>query len=337
MTLDDISLVQKICELFLAIDELDKDKGLQPSDEVNAVFTELVSTCIPPSRIDVTKLCKDVQDMRLELIKKCGIAEGLLELHYSSIIGKEHSPLDNLKLFPYYGNYLKLAELEYGLLVDTCPRLKFSRSRIAFVGSGPMPLTSIVLARNHMPLTMFFNYDIDESANEKARKLVSTDEALSQRMVFHTTDILNVYHELASYDVVFLAALVGMEIDQKVDVMQHLSRYMAPNAVLMLRSARGARAFLYPVVEDTDLPEGFEHVTTYHPEGEVINSVLVARRMKFANGKLCGSMRADDASVAPIRLSSSHHEVKANGLNAQILPDVNVSHVMSSRKEVSAA
>jgi hypothetical protein len=36
------------------------------------------------------------------------------------------------------------------------------------VGSGPLPLTSIILATNHLRTTCFHNFDIDPSANAKA-------------------------------------------------------------------------------------------------------------------------------------------------------------------------
>ncbi|MCL7042683.1 hypothetical protein MKW94_005119, partial [Papaver nudicaule] len=54
---------------------------------------------------------------------------------------------------------------------------------------------------------------------------------------------------------------------------------MAPGALLMLRSAHGARGFLYPIVEPSDLP-GFEVLAIFHPMDEVINSVIVARKTK---------------------------------------------------------
>lgn len=142
-----------------------------------------------------------------------------------------------------------------------------------------MPLTSIVLATRHLTSTVFHNYDIDESANSLASRLVESDPDLSKRMMFHTKDVMNMSEpELGEYDVVFLAALVGMEMEQKMLVIEHLSKNMAPGAILMLRSAHGARAFLYPVVEPRHLQAGFEVVSVFHPTDEVINSVVIARK-----------------------------------------------------------
>ncbi|GAY54368.1 hypothetical protein WN944_007692 [Citrus x changshan-huyou] len=266
------ALVKKVCELYEQISGLE---SLKPCKDVNMLFTNLVVTCMPPNYpIDVTKLCQSVQDIRSKLIRLCGEAEGLLESHFSSILASFENPIANLNIFPYYSNYIKLSQLEFNILTQHCSRFP---TKIAFIGSGPLPLTSIVLAINHLTTTCFDNYDIDPSANSKALSLVSSDPDLSTRMFFHTTDIMNVSSALKDYEVVFLAALVGMDKDEKIRVIDHLAKYMAPGALLMLRSAHGARAFLYPVVDPSDLL-GFEVLSVFHPTDEVINSVVLARK-----------------------------------------------------------
>ncbi|GAB2218667.1 hypothetical protein Droror1_Dr00001893 [Drosera rotundifolia] len=264
-------LVVQIIQLYEKISRLE---SLKPSKDVDMLFTELVTTCMPPSPIDVTRLCRRVQEMRSKLIRLCGQAEGLLESHYSTILGSFDSPLNHLNIFPYFNNYIKLSKLEYSILSEHITHVPI---RIAFIGSGPLPLTSIVLASYHLTRTSFHNYDIDPTANSLASRLVSSDPDLSQRMAFHTNDIMNIKDELKEYDVIFLAALVGMNKEEKVQVIDHLARYMSPGAVLMLRSAHGARAFLYPVIDHSDL-QGFEVLSVFHPTDEVINSVVIAKR-----------------------------------------------------------
>lgn len=265
-------LVLKVCELYEKISSLE---SLKPSKNVDTLFTELVATCTPPTPVDVTKLCSKIQEIRTNLIKLCGEAEGLLESHFSSILGSFENPLDHLNLFPYYNNYLKLSQLEFNIFSKHCPN---SPAKIAFVGSGPLPLTSIVLATFHLTNSYFHNYDINPSANSMAERLVSSDPDLSKRMMFHTNDIMDVTDELEEFDVVFLAALVGMNREDKARVIEHLAKYMAPNATLMLRSAHGARAFLYPVVDLTDDVRGFEVLSVFHPTDDVINSVVIAKK-----------------------------------------------------------
>ncbi|KAG5525442.1 hypothetical protein RHGRI_031934 [Rhododendron griersonianum] len=296
MGIQEEALTDRVCEIYHKISGLET---LKPCRDVDTLFTQLVLTCIPPSPIDVTKLPKRVQEIRSKLIRLCGQAEGLLESHFSTLLGTSfENPLDHLDVFPYFSNYLKLGHLEFTILAQHTAAAQAPPARVAFVGSGPLPLTSIVLATNHLTATAFHNYDIDPSANSMASRLVSTDPDLSKRLFFHTTDIKDVTGELKNYEVVFLAALVGMDKEEKVEVIAHLAKHMAPGAILMLRSAHGARAFLYPVVEPCDLM-GFEVLSVFHPSDEVINSVVVARKF---------------SSMAPVQSFDHHHQgVISNG------------------------
>ncbi|KAH9318809.1 hypothetical protein KI387_020578 [Taxus chinensis] len=265
------ALLNDILQIY---ERLRKLESLRPCALVNSLFTQLVRLCTPPSSVDVRSLSEEQQVMRSSLICICGEAEGLLERHYAQILGRFPDPLCHVGLFPYYPNYEKLALLEYSMLKGNAvpvPR------RLAFVGSGPLPLTSLVLATKHMPSTCFDNYDLDPLANEMARRLVAGRADLARRMAFHSCNVMHVTGQLAEYEVVFLAALVGVEKRDKLAVLRHLAKYMAPGAVLLLRSAHGARGFLYPVVDDEDL-EGFEPVSVVHPTDEVINSVVLARK-----------------------------------------------------------
>ncbi|KAK3126083.1 hypothetical protein QOZ80_7BG0613650 [Eleusine coracana subsp. coracana] len=267
-------LVQKISALACSIAKL---PSLSPSPEVNALFTELVTACVPPSSVDVDQLGPEAQEMRAGLIRHCSEAEGLLEAHYSDLLAGFDNPLDHLTLFPYFNNYILLSELEHGLLSRHVPGPP--PARVAFVGSGPLPLSSLVLAARHLPDARFDNYDICGEANERARRLVRADEGLAARMAFRTSDVAHVTRDMAAYDVVFLAALVGMAAEEKAHVVDHLGRHMAPGAALVVRSAHGARGFLYPVVDPEEITRGgFEVLAVHHPEGEVINSVIIARK-----------------------------------------------------------
>lgn len=264
-------LIEKVCEIY---ENLSRLENLNPSEHVNSLFSQLVHICKQQCHMDITKLSDRVQDIRSKLIKLCGKAEGLLESHFSTIIGSHENPLHHIRLFPYYSNYLKLSKLEFSMLSKPCTKVP---KRIAFVGSGPLPLTSIILATKYLRTTCFHNYDIDPSANSKALQLISSDPELSKRMFFHTANIMNVSIGLKEYEVVFLAALVGMHKEEKVQVINHLAKHMAPGAFLLLRSAHGPRAFLYPVINPSDL-QGFEVLQVFHPTDEVINSVIIARK-----------------------------------------------------------
>ncbi|KAI3448493.1 hypothetical protein Pfo_005158 [Paulownia fortunei] len=275
-------LVQKVCELYEKISKLET---LTPSKDVDILFTRLVATCIPPHPIDVANLCTKIKRIRNNLIILCSQAEGLLEKHYSTILGSYENPLDHLDIFPYYSNYLKLSRREFDLLGHHCS----NPSRVAFVGSGPLPLTSIVLATRYLNSAVFHNYDVDASANSMAMKLVESHPDLSKRMEFRTTDIMNASGAaLKNYDVVFLAALVGMETDEKMRVIEHLAKHMAPGRF----SCSGA-------------PMGLV-LSVYHPSDDVINSVVVARKCP----KLVHSVVDNGFGVPVMPCSKCGHEIQ---------------------------
>lgn len=267
-------LIADVSKLHASISKLE---SLRPSKEVNSLFTQLVKLCTLPLAIDIAALSKEAQAMRESLIHLCGRAEGLLELEFSTFLAKVPQPLNSLILFPYYGNYVKLANMEYTILLRNGVA---NPKKVAFVGSGPMPLTSFIMATYHMKSTRFDNFDMDGKANDLARRIVASDGELEKRMKFETRNIMDVKEKLGEYDCVFLAALVGMNKEEKVKIVEHLRKYMKEGGVLLVRSAKGGRAFLYPVVEEHDLA-GFEVLSVVHPNNDVINSVVLVRKPIF--------------------------------------------------------
>lgn len=85
---------------------------------------------------------------------------------------------------------------------------------------------------------------------------------------------------VAGCDVVVVAALVGHTRTQKRAVLRAVGGALEPGACLVVRSARGLRSLLYAVVEAGDVAEagGCLPQVLVHPLGNVVNSVLVARR-----------------------------------------------------------
>ncbi|KAM0866591.1 hypothetical protein ACQ4PT_042541 [Festuca glaucescens] len=279
------ALVKKIAGLHRAISKL---PSLSPSPEVDALFTALVATCVRPSPVDVATLGPKAQRMRGELVRLCADAEARLEAHCSDAVAALDHPLHHLRLFPYYEDYVSLSDLEHALLARHAPDRLAAPVRVAFVGSGSLPLSSLLLAARHMPSAVVDSFDWCADANDRARRLLlrGDDGGVAARMSFRTADVEGLTHELAAYDVVFLATSVGVAAaEQKARVIAHLGEHMADGAALIVRSAHGARGFLCPVVEPADVGRGgFQVLAVHHPDDDVvINSVIVAR--KVAGGR----------------------------------------------------
>lgn len=169
-------------------------------------------------------------------------------------------------------------------------------SRIAFLGSGPLPLTSMCLLRSlrhtgsngtataalsiiegasfldkgeeasaededeeeeeeeeeededevKKGYPTVVNIDNDSSALTASSLLCEKLGSWSLGMDFRCADALSAM-DLRSYDVVFLAALVGVTQREKEEIVINVARRMRAGALLVVRSAHGLRTVLYPV------------------------------------------------------------------------------------------
>lgn len=134
-------LRNKILNIIINLKTID---DLEPNPKINRLFEELIHLIIPyqPDNI-LSLLMKDQYLLRNYSIlhKICASAEYQLERHWANKIILSRNPKETLTQFPYYSNYVRLISKEVGLL----RRLNKNRiERAVFVGSGPLPLTSIL-------------------------------------------------------------------------------------------------------------------------------------------------------------------------------------------------
>ncbi|CAL0321631.1 unnamed protein product [Lupinus luteus] len=264
--------IDHIMKLHARISKLESPRN---SEEENNLLGKLIKLCsLLPSTTDIKDFPQEVLNIRESLNNFASQAEGLLELESSTLISLKPKPLDSVSEYPYYAFYVRLAGMESKILKANGMK---NAKKVAFVGSGAMPLSSILLASNHMQSTHFDNFDIDDKANEVARRIVASDAALEKRMKFQTQDIMEVKEKLGQYDCIFMAALVGLSRKAKVEILGHIRMYMKEGGFLVLRSARGARTFIYPSLEDHDLVN-FEVVTTFQPTHALVHSVFLRKK-----------------------------------------------------------
>ncbi|KUJ06739.1 Nicotianamine synthase [Mollisia scopiformis] len=285
-----------VLEVLDIYKQLKAMKSLKPCDEVDGLFERLVDHSILNRYSEVTDLVLQdpkLLEIRSDLRKVCDVAECCLEFHWADIIiGQgESSPeevFNRLKLFPYFENYVDLTKLElsaiYGVRQETSPI-----SRVAFLGSGPLPLTSLCLcgvAGDPLqlpgitaPPISVLNIDIDTSAISKSKVLCEKLGDRGKRMDFICSDARNPDIDLTEFDVVYLAALVGSTQKEKEEVLVDVVSRMSENALLVIRSADRLRRLLYPVFDPSS-----ETVTKYldicavvHPYNHVVNSVVIGR------------------------------------------------------------
>lgn len=228
----------------------------------------------------------------------CAQAEACLELHWAEhILGSEtqdpEQVLARLHTFPYYENYEELTRLELCAILSAT---KTPPRRVAFIGSGPLPLTSLcllqslkadALARSLSPTTdnasledpVVLNIDYDESAIAASLSLCLALGERGRGMEFICAEATSPAKDLAEFDVVYMAALVGISQTEKEGIMLQVVNRMRPGALLVVRSSWGLRTCLYPEVDlaTERLLARLEPCVVVHPYGQVVNSVIVAR------------------------------------------------------------
>jgi nicotianamine synthase len=205
--------------------------------------------------------------------------------------GAPDEVLERLKSFPYYRNYEELAWLELCSILSVT---KQAPKKIAFIGSGPLPLTSLclldalrresqgkILTRlerdDAKPVVL--NVDCDEVAIAASRHLCLALGDYGQGMEFICADASSSTQNLHDCDVVYVAALVGMSQTEKEDIITRVATHMRKGALMVVRSSWGLRTCLYPEfdIATEKLLQLLEPCVAVHPYGQVVNSVIVAR------------------------------------------------------------
>ncbi|KAF2644552.1 Nicotianamine synthase [Massarina eburnea CBS 473.64] len=295
------ALSTSVQQLFSQIgdiyEELSCLDNVSPGERVNGLLTRLVGLCVQPygSEFEACFLAiEGVQELCASLQSICARAEGELESYWArrilegsqASIEKDSDPRNLLNQFPYYTNYIDLSRLETSLLRAFLPSsttLGISPLNIAFIGSGPLPLTSFCLL-DIIPNAKIYNIDRDEPALKISSELSET-VGFGKSMKFACEDVSvdgvdkTKSVEWEEMDVVFLAALVGMDTATKLGILESLARKLRPGTLVAARSARGLRTVLYPVLElSDDLSRlGYDVLAELHPHTDVVNSIIVLR------------------------------------------------------------
>lgn len=250
-------------------DELAALPHLRPDPRTNALFGDLVQAVLSaPDRQARDILAHPEVDSRGSTIRDLSArGETALEHAWAQHIATATDPRAALATFPYLDNYDRLTALEVRLLTHAGGLPK----SVAVLGCGPLPLSALGYADAlGCPVV---GMDRDPAAVLLGQQVCAQVASATVRV--EQADAVEV--DLAGYDAVVLAALVGETTSAKATLLHRLASTMQPGAMLLARSARGLRTLLYPPVDLREMP-GFEVLEVVHPTDDVINSVVVARR-----------------------------------------------------------
>lgn len=182
--------------------------------------------------------------VRERLQALCAEGEARLEAHWARRVlegGPSSAGWRELEAFPYFVSYERLARLEFAALDVAAPRVSGAGPRRAlFVGSGPLPLTAILLAARYgLEIT---NLDLNPDAALLGGRLAA-HLGLGSLLEFVAADVL-VYPDIEHVDVVFVAALVGRHRVEKRAILRRITRHVRPQATVVIRSAHRMRTLL---------------------------------------------------------------------------------------------
>ncbi|KAF1837149.1 Nicotianamine synthase [Decorospora gaudefroyi] len=278
-------LVSEMADIYSTLRNL---PSLAPSHQVNILLTRLVDLCIPSYSAEFTSYffnIPSVKSLCTKLRPLCSEAEGELESYWAermlhNLNSSKQQQLANtiLKTFPYHKNYIDLSRLECSIISAFLPT---PPKKIAFIGSGPLPLTSLCFLDRY-PSAVVYNIDRDAVALHTSQALCQKLGAVQMRFLCQDVSVAepaSADEDWANSEVVFLAALVGADTHAKLGILVSLSSKLRPGALVVVRSARGVRSVLYPVLELSDelQASGFDVLAEVHPWTEVVNSVVVLR------------------------------------------------------------
>ena len=218
----------KLTEIY---DQIVALNDYKPSKKVNRLFSALVLKAIDSRENEMLskKKCGCLQ-------KICSHAEYEMEKYWAQEIIKGNKSISE---FTYYTNYKDLTRLEWNALAS-CSDHK--HHTVLFVGSGPLPMTAIILACNYNIRSTLI--DNDPVAVELSRVLIQVLK-LEQMITIICADGSS-YVNYNNFNVIFVAALVGTHSYQKEKIFNFIQKNASSHTHVIARSSWGKRKLLYP-------------------------------------------------------------------------------------------
>lgn len=234
----------------------------KPSKKVNLLFSKLVKESLI---LDDKKSLKTKELTNLQRI--CSLSEYELESYWANKIVKSKSPSNILKKFPYFSNYVKLTKMELYSLVSSSEHKNHS---ILFIGGGPLPLTSIILATNHDKRITILEKDIN-AFNISKKVIGKLNLSKMINIVNVDATYFDSYHK---YNVIVVAALAGISKNSKELILRKIKENSSKETHILARSSWGSRKILYKPI-DKKLFKLFKTEIEVRPHNDVVNSVII--------------------------------------------------------------
>lgn len=239
--------------------EIEKLENLRPDKKVNSVFSHLVklATSFEEKQVELKSFFQDA----------AAKAEVEMEKFWAKKIIESANPQKTLREFWYYQNYLDLTKLEFGSL-SLCHDHK-KHNNVLFVGSGPLPLTGIFLARDHGCTVAFLDINKDslKLSEDLCAKLGITN------VHFVCADAIS-YSDYGKFDTIIIAAMIESKKISKEKFINLLSKKVKKHTHILVRSVFHNRELLYKKLDVTKIT-GLQPILEVRPKNQIVNSFHV--------------------------------------------------------------
>jgi nicotianamine synthase len=250
-------------------ENLSRTSNLIPSPYVNNNFSKLVSIASKTSKKISKQILQNEKIISIlnNLRKITAKGEYELEKFWAKKIIKNKKVQNLIKKFPYFYNYEIMIENEIMAIKNSCQH--HNEHRVLFVGSGPLPLTSILIKQKYNILVD--NLDKDKQAINLSQQII---ELLKLKEIQNINiDILK-QKDFSKYNIIIIAALVGNNEVEKNKIVKHIIKNAQENTHIILRGVEGLGELLYSPVSD-NIFKYLKDVKKYDSPKGVINNVII--------------------------------------------------------------
>ncbi|MDO8658455.1 MAG: nicotianamine synthase family protein [Candidatus Levybacteria bacterium] len=258
----------EILNIYQQLLDLSADK-LQ--NDVSPIFENLQKVT-RITDIDITKtILKDTEIKKIQpyLRKLWANYEYQREKSWALEIYNSSKSSLELSRYPVYNFYEKIIPLEFGIGNALYEKVVCN---VLFIGSGPLPLSSIILAKTakiHVD-----GIDILQEACDISTKLVKKLK-LQTQIRFICTDICAM-DTIKKYDIIILSTLAGETIQEKLAIFEYLNKHMRKGQILIIRTVQGLKSLLYQESQINDLKSFKIHFE--NKSSNIISRIIVAQK-----------------------------------------------------------
>jgi Nicotianamine synthase protein len=266
------SILEELLKIYSSTKDLkDQEILYSPSNHLAIAFQSLdyLAALDIDDQLAQEMICKFERNSVLEAIVRFRNLYSLrLEIEKANSILASRDPLEVLKNFTHFSNYLQLAQTEYqgsGLNPG---------DSVVFLGSGPLPLTLIILCHRYGLRGIGIEQESDRV--ELSRKVLEKLGLSDRIKIIHGNHFTS--HLKNRYELLMVAAAA----EPKKEIFDHLAEVVPTRTRLSYRIyEKGLRKLLETSLFLLELPEQFEEYLRIRPEPPVNNTVVFLTKKGF--------------------------------------------------------